>query len=608
MKEFFRVLSFVKPYWIYALFNIVFNILTVLFSLVSISMIIPFLGLLFGTQQKVYSAPDLALNADAIKENFYLYITQIIDTKGQVEALLFVCMLVLTMFFLRNTFRYLALFSLSPIRNGVVRDIRNALHKKVLDLPIGYFTEKRKGDVVSRMTSDLVEIEWSIMSSLEMIFKDPLNIIIFLITLIALSPQLTLFVIILFPITGYLIARIGKSLKRSSEKGQSKMGDLLANIDENLVGLRMIKAFNAQEKSQKSFEKNSDQYRSVMTKLLRKKDLSSPMSEFLSTIVLVCVMWFGGQLVLGNKSNLSPEEFIGYIVIFSQIIPPAKSFTTAFYHIQKGSASAKRVVEILDAKNHILDPEVSLGNNEFNSSIEFKNVSFKYEDQYVLKNINLSITKGQTVAIVGASGSGKSTIANLLPRFYDVKDGEILIDGINIKDYSLHNLRSLMGIVSQESILFNDSIFNNITLGQKNPDLEKAKEAAQTANAHEFIQKTKEGYHSFIGDRGDKLSGGQKQRISIARAVYKNPPILILDEATSSLDTQSEQLVQEALQKLLQNRTSLVIAHRLSTIQHANKIVVINEGEIVEQGTHTELLQKNNRYKMLYDYQKMNNG
>lgn len=608
MKEFFRVLSFVKPYWIYALFNIVFNILTVLFSLVSITMIIPFLGLLFGTQQKVYSAQDLALNADAIKENFYLYITQIIDTKGQVEALLFVCVLVLTMFFLRNTFRYLALFSLSPIRNGVVRDIRNALHKKVLDLPIGYFTEKRKGDVVSRMTSDLVEIEWSIMSSLEMIFKDPLNIIIFLITLIALSPQLTLFVIILFPITGYLIARIGKSLKRSSEKGQSKMGDLLANIDENLVGLRMIKAFNAQEKSQKSFEKNSDQYRSVMTKLLRKKDLSSPMSEFLSTIVLVCVMWFGGQLVLGNKSNLSPEEFIGYIVIFSQIIPPAKSFTTAFYHIQKGSASAKRVVEILDAKNHILDPEVSLGNNEFNSSIEFKNVSFKYEDQYVLKNINLSIAKGQTVAIVGASGSGKSTIANLLPRFYDVKEGEILIDGINIKDYSLHNLRSLMGIVSQESILFNDSIFNNITLGQKDGDLEKAKEAAQTANAHEFIQKTKKGYHSFIGDRGDKLSGGQKQRISIARAVYKNPPILILDEATSSLDTQSEQLVQEALQKLLQNRTSLVIAHRLSTIQHANKIVVINEGEIVEQGTHTELLQKNNRYKMLYDYQKMNNG
>jgi subfamily B ATP-binding cassette protein MsbA len=571
-------------------------------------MIIPFLGLLFGTQQKVYSAPDLSLNADSIKENFYLYITQIIDTKGQVDALLFVCLLVLSMFFLRNMFRYLALYCLSPIRNGVVRDMRNALHKKVLDLPLAYFTEKRKGDVVSRMTSDLIEIEWSIMSSLEMIFKDPLNIIIFLITLVALSPQLTLFVVILFPITGFLIARIGKSLKKSSEKGQSKMGDLLSNIDENISGLRMIKAFNAQKKSQKLFKKNSNEYRSVMTKLLRKKDLSSPMSEFLSTIVLVCVMWFGGQLVLGNKSELSPEEFIGYIVIFSQIIPPAKSFTNAFYHIQKGSASAQRVMEVLDVENHIKDPVTATGKAEFNHSIELKNVSFKYEDQLVLDKVSLLIEKGKTVAIVGESGSGKSTLANLLPRFYDVNSGEILIDGTNIKEFNLSDLRSLMGVVSQESFLFNDTIFNNIILGEKNIYPDKVVAAAKTANAHEFIEKIKHGYKSVIGDRGDKLSGGQKQRISIARAVYKNPPILILDEATSSLDTQSEQLVQDALQKLLKNRTSLIIAHRLSTIQHADQIVVIKGGKIIEKGTHQELLKKNGNYKMLYDYQNINNS
>ena len=560
MKDFIRVLNFVKPYWIYGVFNVLFNILTVLFSLVSITMIIPFLGLLFGTQQKVYQAPPLSLNADSIKENFYFLITEIIDEKGQVEALFFVCGLVLTMFFLRNLFRYLALFCLSPIRNGVVRDMRDELHKKVLTLPLAFYTEKRKGDIVSRMTADLVEIEWSIMSSLEMIFKDPLNIIIFLITLVALSPQLTIFVAILFPITGFLIARIGKSLKKSSQKGQSKMGDLLSIIDENISGLRMIKAFNSETKSQQSFQKNSDEYRSVMTKLLRKKDLSSPMSEFLSTIVLVCVMWFGGQLVLGRKSDLSPEEFIGYIVIFSQIIPPAKSFTNAFYHIQKGSASAQRIVEILDTENPIKDPINAVSKKSFETSIEMKNIFFQYEDAVVSNNISFAIKKGQTLAIVGESGSGKSTIANFLPRFYDVDKGEVLIDNTNIKDISLQDLRSLMGIVSQESILFNDSVFYNITMGQENAKLEEVIEAAKTANAHEFIEEMSQGYQTKVGDRGNKLSGGQKQRIAIARAIFKNPPILILDEATSSLDTKSEKLVQDALKKLMKNRTSLVIA------------------------------------------------
>ena len=605
MKEFFRILRFTIPYWYYALFNIFFNILTVLFSLVSITMIIPFLGLLFGTQEKTYDAPPLSLNPDAIKENFYLYITQIIDEKGQVEALLFICLLVLVMFFFRNFCRYLALYFLAPIRNGVVRDLRNQLHAKVLALPLGFFTEKRKGDIMARMTTDLVEIEWSIMSSLEMIFKDPLNIIIFLGTLVFISPQLTLFVIVLFPITGFLIARIGKSLKRSSEKGQSKMGHLLSNIEENIGGLRIIKAFNAEYKTHAHFEQNNDDYRFIMTKLLRKKDLSSPMSEFLSTVVLVCVMWFGGQLVLNSKGNLSPESFIGYIVIFSQIIPPAKSFTNAFYHLQKGSASAKRVLEILDHENPIENSKINKGKTDFKHAIQFKDVSFKYEETVVIKNLSFDLNKGQRIALVGQSGSGKSTLADLLCRFYDIDQGEILIDGINIKDFLLNDLRSMMGVVSQQSILFNDTVFNNISLGVENADMDAVILAAKAANAHEFIMEMPKGYQSTVGESGNKLSGGQKQRLSIARAILKNPPILILDEATSSLDTQSEKLVQEALNELMKNRTSLVIAHRLSTIQDADQILVLDQGQIIEQGTHLELINKKGLYKSLQEVQNL---
>jgi subfamily B ATP-binding cassette protein MsbA len=604
MKDFLRVLRFAKPYWIYAVFNIVFNILTVLFSLVSITMIIPFLGLLFGTQEKVYQAPPLGFSTTSIKENFYLQITQIIESRGQIDALLFICGLVLVMFLFRNLFRYLALFFLTPIRNGVVRDMRDALHKKVLNLPLGYYTEKRKGDIIARMTTDLVEIEWSIMSSLEMIFKDPLNIIIFLASLVFISPELTVFVIVLFPIAGFLIARIGKSLKKSSEEGQSKMGEILSNIEENIGGLRIIKSFRAEQIIQNQFEKNSDSYRATMTKLLRKKDLSSPMSEFLSTVVLVCVMWFGGQLVLGVENSLSPEAFIGYIAIFSQIIPPAKSFTTAFYYIQKGSASSKRVMDILDTENSIKDPVIAKGKT-FTEQLTFKNVSFQYDTQAVLKDISFDIQKGQTIALVGESGSGKSTIADLLARFYDIEKGQILIDDINIKDFKLSDLRGLMGIVSQESILFNDSVFNNITLGNENANMDEVIAAAKAANAHEFILEMNEGYNSNVGEGGGKLSGGQKQRLSIARAIYKNPPILILDEATSALDTQSEKLVQDALSQLMKNRTSIVIAHRLSTIQNADHILVLKDGEIVEQGTNQELIKKEGVYKRLKDYQNL---
>ncbi|MGC6489963.1 MAG: ABC transporter ATP-binding protein [Flavobacteriales bacterium] len=603
MKDFYKVLRFAKPYWGFAVLNIIFNVLTVLFSLVSITMIIPFLGLLFGTQEKVYEAPVLGLSPGSIKDNFYYHITQIIDTKGEVEALFFICSLVLITFLFRNLFRYLALYFLTPIRNGVVKDLRNALHKKVLSLPLGFYTEKRKGDIIARMTTDLVEIEWSIMSSLEMIFKDPLNIIIFIMTLVFISPQLTLFVILLFPLAGFLIARIGKSLKKSSDQGQNKMGELLSNVDEHIGGLRIIKGFNAEHIIHQKFEKHSDEYRSIMTRLLRKKDLSSPMSEFLSTIVLVCVMWFGGKLVLGSEDVLSPEAFIGYIAIFSQIIPPAKSFTTAFYYIQKGSASAQRVVSILESDNPIKDPEQPLNIASFEHKIEFKNVSFKYDSQEVIQKLTFDIKKGQRIALVGESGSGKSTIADLLCRFYDLSQGQILIDGHDIKKYALTDVRNLMGIVSQESILFNDSVLNNICMGNQYANMEAVIAAAKVANAHEFILQMPEGYQTNIGENGVKLSGGQKQRLSIARAIYKNPPILILDEATSSLDTESEKLVQDALDKLMKNRTSLVIAHRLSTIQDADNIIVIRNGKIIEQGTHTILMQKNGNYKKLIDYQ-----
>jgi subfamily B ATP-binding cassette protein MsbA len=603
MHYFLRIIKYLKPYTPFALLNIVANILSVLFSLVSLTMVIPFLGILFETQEKVYNPSALNLNATSIKENFYAIISSVIDDKGKVEALLFICILVLVTFFFRNLFRYLALFFLTPIRNGIVHDLRMDLHKKLISLPLPFFTEKRKGDLTARLTSDLVEIEWSIMSSLEMLFKDPLNIMIYLATLIFISPQLTLFVIVLFPLTGIIIGVIGRSLKKSSDRGQNKMGELLSIIDENISGLRIIKAFNAEKHINKNFEKESGHYKEVMTSLLRKKDLSSPMSEFLSTIVMVIVMWFGGKLVLSAESSLSAQEFIGYILIFSQIIPPAKSLTTSYYYIQKGSASAQRVYEILDAENEIVNAVNPIKIQEIKDKIEFKNLSFSYENSEVLNNINFSIKKGKMIALVGQSGSGKSTLADLLARFYDVKVGGVYIDNHNIKDIAISDLRSLLGIVSQESILFNDSIYNNILLGKLDATEEEIIAAAKIANAHNFIVKTENSYQTNIGDKGNKLSGGEKQRLSIARAILKNPEILILDEATSSLDTESERLVQDALSKLMHSRTSLVIAHRLSTIQNADEIIVLAKGSIIEKGTHQELIAQNGHYKKLYDLQ-----
>lgn len=604
MKDFFKILKYAKPYYIYAILNIVFNILTVFFSLVSLTMAIPFLGLLFGTIEVENIQPEsFSLTPESIKDHFYFEINTIIESGEKVDALFFICALILITFFFRNLFRYLSLYFLTPIRNGVVHDLRTSLHKKVISLPIGFFTEKRRGDITSRMTTDLVEIEWSIMNSLEMIFRDPLQIIIYLITLIILSPQLTLFVVLLFPVTGFIIAKIGKSLKKSSEKSQEKMGDILSVLDENIGGLKVIKLFNSEKNAHNKFDGESKRYQSLMTSLLRKKDMSSPMSEFLSTIIMVVVMWFGGKLVLGGGSLLSPEEFIGYVLIFSQIIPPAKSFTTAYYRLQKGAAASARVYELMDAENNITDAENPISINKIEKEVSINNVSFQYENTTIINKISFSISKGKTIAIVGKSGSGKSTIADLCARFYDINEGEICIDNTDIKDIKLSDLRQLMGVVSQESILFNDTIYNNILIGNPKASREEVIEASKIANAEEFILESELGYDTNIGEKGDKLSGGQKQRISIARAILKDPDFLILDEATSSLDTQSEKLVQNALSNLMKQRTTLVIAHRLSTIKDADEIIVLHKGSIVERGNHTELVNLAGHYKQLIDLQ-----
>lgn len=604
MKDFLKILKYAQPYYIYAILNIVFNILAVFFSLVSLTMAIPFLGLLFGTIEAENIQPEsFSLTPESIKDHFYFEINTIIESGEKVDALFFICALILITFFCRNLFRYLSLYFLTPIRNGVVHDLRTSLHKKVISLPIGFFTEKRRGDITSRMTTDLVEIEWSIMSSLEMIFRDPLQIIIYLITLIILSPQLTLFVVLLFPITGFIIAKIGKSLKKSSEKSQEKMGDILSVLDENIGGLKVIKLFNSEKNAHNKFDGESKRYQSLMTSLLRKKDMSSPMSEFLSTIIMVVVMWFGGKLVLGGNSFLSPEEFIGYVLIFSQIIPPAKSFTTAYYRLQKGAAASARVHELMDAENNITDAENPVSINKIEKKVSINNISFQYNNTKIINKISFSISKGKTIAIVGKSGSGKSTIADLCARFYDINEGEICIDNTNIKDIKLSDLRQLMGVVCQESILFNDTIYNNILIGNPKASKEEVIEASKIANADEFILESELGYDTNIGEKGDKLSGGQKQRISIARAILKDPDFLILDEATSSLDTQSEKLVQNALSNLMKQRTTLVIAHRLSTIKDADEIIVLHKGSIVERGNHTELVNLAGHYKKLIDLQ-----
>ncbi|MCO5257248.1 MAG: ABC transporter ATP-binding protein/permease [Lentimicrobium sp.] len=603
MKNLIKVLRYAIPYWGFALLNILFNILSVIFSLVSFAAVVPVLNILFKLDKPMEMRPEFKWNVDAIKDYFYFEIGRLITQYDALTVLAFICATLVVMYFLKNLFRYLAMYYIAEVRNGVVRDIRNALYHKILILPLSFYSEKKKGDIISRMTTDVQEVEWSVMSSLEMMFRDPVYILTYLVTLFILDYELTLMVLVLLPVTGLIIGQIGKSLKRTSAKGQIKMGELLSTIEETISGLRNIKAFNAIDWANRNFRATNYRYNRLMVRLYRKRDLASPLSEFLGIAVSVFVIWYGGKIILEPGSTLDAALFIMYILVFSQIINPVKALSTAIYNIQKGAASVERIEHVLVAEEVITEKQDALPVKEFREKIEYRGVWFRYGQEDVLKNINLIIPRGKSIALVGASGSGKSTMADLLPRFYDTTQGDILIDGVPIRDYIISDVRALMGIVSQETVLFNASVFDNIAFGLQGVTEEQVMEAARVANAHEFIMEMPEGYQTNIGDRGVKMSGGQRQRISIARAVLRNPPIMILDEATSALDTESERLVQEALTNLMQNRTSLVIAHRLSTVQHADEIIVLHKGEIAERGSHNELMALQGVYRRLHDMQ-----
>lgn len=604
MKTFFKELyRYVLPYKFDAVLSIVFNFIFIIFNLFSVTMMIPFLGILFRTQDLVTELPQFAFSINYFLGVTNYYLSKLIIVYGNSIALLVLCVIIVILTLIKTGTRYLSLYYLTPVRTGIVKDIRNKLYHKIVLLPISYYSDERKGDIIARVTSDVQEIETSIVSSLETLIKDPIMIIFYIVVLLSINVNLTLFVIVLLPLSGYFIGKIGKNLKKTSFRGQKKLGFILSIIDETISGLRIIKAFNNEEKIIRKFENSNNLYTQILNSITRRRSLASPLSEFLGTIVMVAILWFGSNLVLGQNSNLSPEMLIFFLLTFYLIINPAKSFSTASYNVQKGMASVERINTILNAEIKIHDSSYSVHFNEFKNSIEYKNVFFKYEEELVLKEIDLKIEKGKTVALVGQSGAGKSTLADLLPRLIDVTEGDILLDGIPIKNIKLKDLRALMGIVTQQSILFNDTVFNNIAFGYTGATEEMVIKAAKVANAHEFITQMPNGYYSNIGDGGNKLSGGQKQRLSIARAVLKNPPILILDEATSSLDTESERLVQDALNRLMENRTSIVIAHRLSTVQNADEIIVLHEGKIVERGKHSVLLKQKGIYKKLYDLQ-----
>ena len=611
-RNFRRILHYVKPYWFSILMNIVFNVLAIVFSLFSFSMIVPFLNLLFNPDNLTTIKPEFALDTDTMLAMLDYYVSYIILLKGQETALIFICLLLVIAFFLRNITTYFALYFMVGARAGTIQDIRNDLYKKIMILPLSFYSKHKKGDIMARITTDVQEIEVSIISYLDVFIKSPLTIAAYFAYMLGVSWRLTLFVVLLLPIGGLIIGWIGKSLKKDSLDGQNRFAGMLATIEETIGGLRIIKAFNAIGYSSEKFNEQNGLYTRVIKFVNRKRDLSSPMSEFLSSIIISIVVWFGATLILDAAKtpeavpSITAANFIAYIVVFSQIISPAKSFSQGFYSLQKGMASADRIFEILDAEEVIVEKQDALPLPDFNDSIIYNNVSFHYNEVNVLKNINLTIPKGKMIALVGESGGGKSTLVDLLPRFYDVSEGHITIDGTDVRDFKICDVRGLMGIVSQESILFNDTVFNNIAFGLEHATREAVIEAAKIANAHDFIMEMEDGYDTVIGDRGMNLSGGQRQRISIARAVLKNPPILILDEATSSLDTESERLVQEALAKVMTNRTSIVIAHRLSTIQNADEILVMVKGQIVERGKHEELIEKGGVYKRLTDLQSFN--
>ena len=601
---------FLPPYKWYVALNMLFNVLSTILSLFSFATIIPVLQLLFGiatvdvTYASLHDVSGLQQTLEVLKNNLYFYLQNLIESRGAsfVLLLLGACLVLLTG--LKCLTAWLANYYMVPIRTGVLRDLRARLYKKVVSLPIGFFTEERKGDVMSRMTNDVNEVEASIMSTLDMLFKDPVMILVYLITLFCISWQLTLFVLILLPIAGLLIGRIGRSLKRASTHGQEQNAEILTQIDETLGGLRVVKAFNAESKLIRRFQVLINETRSTFNRINRRYYLAHPVSEFLGTALIALLLWFGGLLILGDNSNIDAATFIYYLVIFYSIINPAKDLSKATYGIRRGMASLERIDRILDAESNIKEVDNPQQIINFQSVIRYEDVCFAYQsDRQVLKHICLDIHKGQTVALVGQSGSGKTTMADLIPRFYDPQHGRITIDGVDIRELKTHDLRALMGNVNQEAILFNDTFYNNITFGVESATMEQVREAARIANADDFIMATPDQYQTTIGDRGSRLSGGQRQRISIARAILKNPPILILDEATSALDTESEKLVQEALEHLMKDRTTIVVAHRLSTIRNADLICVLHEGEMVEKGTHDELLALNGYYRRLVEMQ-----
>ena len=606
MKKYARLFRYLAAYKANIALYFLFIILAIVFSVASIGSLPFFIDLIFTKGRADVLKPETISNSQDFIRYISYHLQELMKANGKAYVLALICIMVLIAVFLKNLFTYLSYYILAPMRNGVMNRLRKELFQKILIMPIGYFTEQRKGDIMSRMTNDVGELENSVVGTVEGLIKDPLNLLILLSTLVFISPKLSLFLLVFLPVTGFIIGRISRTLKKQSNAAAIKQGEALSVLDETLGGLRVIKAFTAERLVGKKFDEHNEDLFHIKNKMQYRRDLASPLSEFLGVLVLCGILYFGGQLVLGgNAGGLTDKGFIMYIGIFTQIISPAKALSTSYYNMQKGTAAIARIEEVLRAPVMVEEAANPKPIKSFDHSIEFKNVGFAYDDVTILKNINLKIEKGKTVALVGSSGAGKSTLADLVPRFHDVSTGEMLIDGINIKAYSLVQLRGLMGIVTQEPILFNDTIANNITLGIDNATPEAIEQAAKIANAHNFIMQKEDGYKTNIGDRGGKLSGGERQRMTIARAVLKNPPILILDEATSALDTESERLVQDAINKLMHNRTSLVIAHRLSTIRHADEIIVLQKGEIVERGTHDGLIALNGFYKRLVDMQEV---
>lgn len=606
MKNFFHLLGrLIPPYKKHIVLNVLFNVLEAFLTLFSFALIIPILEMLFGINTDTYQF--MAWNSGSLKtvvvNNFYYYVQLVIQSYGQSMALAGIATALVVMTFMKVMTAFMAAFFMVSIRTGVTRDLRNQIYNKLVTLPIGFFSSERKGDVMARISGDVTEVETSIMASLDAMFKNPIMIVVCLTMMIVTSWQLTAFVLVLLPIAGWLMGSTGKRLKRKSLEAQNQWGVLLSNIEETIGGLRIIKAFNAEKKVKQRFMHENEEFRNINNRMNWRQSLAHPMSEFLGTATIAIVLWFGGTLILGGNSTITAPSFIYYMIIFYSIINPAKDLSKASYAVQRGMASMERIDKILLAENNIKDPEQPQALSEMKQGISYKNVKFRYDEAWVINDVTIDIPRGKTVALVGQSGSGKTTMADLLPRFYDIQEGSITIDGVDLRDYRVADLRSLMGNVNQEAILFNDSFYNNITFGVDNATREQVEEAARIANAYDFIMASEDGFDTNIGDRGCKLSGGQRQRISIARAILKNPPILILDEATSALDTESEHLVQEALDKLMKGRTTLVIAHRLSTIKNADMICVMQDGRVVESGNHDELMALDGAYKKLVDMQ-----